>query len=225
MPRGFACFGYAESASDLERPVPLLAEAQAPGFGWAEYQFELRDLEGFSRLELHSSSGSTLSIRISPPGPPEPRLIGGIIPPRYVSSEAGLPLYTGLPPILELPLVDPEDPAGDLARWGLTIRAMGSAEPQANVHFPLTALKDLMRLKDRVVHIPLASDRLLGDGPTGEFSIVMRGPLGHDARFRLRILPVLYVETEQPLWIAGEDTGQSGPTLRFSLPKGSRLTL
>lgn len=122
--------------------------------------------------------------------------------------ENPVPLYSGAPPTLRIPLGYSEDIYSEISRWQIKLESLGSADPE--VSFQKT-LADLSKadcvLADNTALINLATPSLLTDRPAGAYQIGIKGPLGRDASLTLQILPECEVTGLKELYIPDRSRG------------------
>jgi hypothetical protein len=95
-----------------------------------------------------------------------------------------------------------------LARWRLTVRNKWSAVPEIRTTTTLADLRPQLTASEKHALLPLSLPSLLGENPCGNFLVRLRGPLGRDAEFTLRVLPHLQVSGHEALYLPD---GPDGP--------------
>ena len=122
--------------------------------------------------------------------------------------ENPVPLYSGAPPALRIPLGRSEDFLSELNRWQINLDSVGSADPEVSLQ---TTLADLSKadcaIVDNTALIHLASPTLLTARPAGAYQIAIKGPLGRDASLTLQILPECEVSGLKELYIPDRSSG------------------
>lgn len=119
-----------------------------------------------------------------------------------------VPLYTGAPPTLRIPIGRSEDIQPELSRWQIKLESVGSADPEVSRQITLAELsKADCVLVDNTTLIDLATPSLLTDRAAGAYQIAIKGPLGRDASLTLQILPECEVSGLQELYIPDRSRG------------------
>jgi DNA-directed RNA polymerase alpha subunit/DNA-binding CsgD family transcriptional regulator len=179
----------ADFALQIEGDGRLVEELPRLPWGWSAFRGEIWDLTRATRLILSDEAGETLEVPIRPDEAVQrPTLVGG----RTLlaqGSDGHTPVYVGAPPRIRVPLTGRQNVDEALALWRLHVRNRWSAIPEVNVAMPLAEFKPELTITDRYVELPLSLPSLLGEAPYGNFSVRLRGPLGRDAAFTLRIIP------------------------------------
>jgi hypothetical protein len=192
--------GKAAKMDECTHPLP---------WGWADFQGEAWDLSRATKLTLHRDGKEIFTIPIRPDEASQrPHLVGGnlFIAP---SSDAPTPTYTGSPPAVRIPLVGRTSLIEELDRWRLTLRHPFAAEPRVDLppNVPLTNLRRHLIQKDGFVELPLNIPELLGDAPTGSYTLRLRGPLGRDAELSLRLLSHFSVTGHENIYLPHPEDG------------------
>jgi len=151
------------------------------------------DLSLIYEVLQHEREETLLRIAVRPDKAAQrPQLVGGqILTPEASGGRA--PVYIGAPPRVRIPLVGRAGLEEELARWRVTVRSKWTAIPERRVTVSLAEIRSEMDVNAGTVDLPLRLPSLLGDGPCGNFMVRVRGPLGRDAEFTLRIIPHLVI--------------------------------
>lgn len=230
----------------FEGKAEKLEEFPPLPWGWAAFQGEAWDLSQATKLTLKQVPGSELdsseltsdsqlktqnseleTIFTIPIRPDEasqrPHLVGGnlFIAP---SSDAPTPTYTGSPPAVRIPLVGRTSLIEELDRWRLTLRNPWVAEPTVDLrNVPLTNLRHRLIQKDSFVELPLNTPELLGDTPTGAYTLRLRGPLGRDAELPLRLLSHFFVTGHENIYLPHPENGP--PEIKLLIETAADITV
>ncbi len=122
--------------------------------------------------------------------------------------ENPVPLYSGAPPTLRIPLGRSEDLRSELGRWHINLTSVGSADPEVSLQISLADLpQDICTVVDNTASIRLSAPMLLTIKPAGTYQIVIKGPLGRDALLSLQILPECEVVGLKELYIPDRSRG------------------
>jgi len=207
----------------VEGKANLLEELPRLPWGWADFRGQTWDLGGAGRLTLLRGDDAVL---IAPLRPDEsaqrPHLVGGeLLSPEKPGLRA--PVYVGSPPCIRIPLVGRRDTGEELSRWRLTVRDKWPAVPEAQVTQTLADLRPELAFSDRYVDLPLGVSRLLGEAPFGNYLVRLRGPLGRDAEFTLRVVPHLVLCGHETLYLPDAQAGPQAVTLLAETAPGDSL--
>jgi hypothetical protein len=145
----------------------------------------------------------------------QPSLEGSKLVPTDME-ENPVPLFSGAPPTLRIPLGLSEDIRSELGRWHITLECEGPADPEVSAQTSLAELsKADCDIVDNAAIIHLAAPTLLTARPAGAYQIAIKGPLGRDAALSFQILPECEVFGLQELYIP--DRSQGPETVSFSI--------
>lgn len=119
-----------------------------------------------------------------------------------------VPLYSGVPPTLRIPLGRSEDFRSELSRWHINLASVGLADPEVSLQMSLAELpQEVCIIVDNAALIRLSAPMLLTTKPAGTYQIVIKGPLGRDASLSLQILPECEVVGLKALYIPDRSRG------------------
>jgi len=191
-----------EGEGDLIEVLPEL-----PG-KWSRFKLECWDLSQTVRLGLIQDDKVFREIVV--------RSQEKVLPPSFVAGrivptdleENPIPVYTGVPPSLHIPLSRSDDMRVELSRWKIRVDNIGAADPNVSIE---TTLADLPRtvctILENTAIIRLETPELLTARPTGTYQIAIKGPLGRDAALSLQILPECEVSGLKELYIPDRNHG------------------
>ncbi|HEY8515416.1 MAG TPA: hypothetical protein VIS07_07880 [Candidatus Binatia bacterium] len=140
-------------------------------------------------------------------------------------------VFVGAAPILRLPRVSAQSLAAELEAWSVEMRSLAEVDgPREAEIVPLAGKEHLVQSQNSARGAAIRLDDLfaMGAAPWGEMSLRVRGPLGQDARFHLRIIPELQIECS---WLDGQGirdeveytiTTPTGGTLRGAVAPAGR---
>lgn len=190
----------------------LVEELPRLPWGWAAFRGEIWDLTQATRLILSGDGEEELEVAVRPDQVVQaPSLEGGQMFSPKSSPEGGtsrVPVYVGAPPHVRVPLTGRQKLDDELARWQIRVRNEWTADPEVDVKAALIELKPDLIITDQYFELPLGLPSLLGASPRGNFSVRLRGPLGRDAAFTLRMLPHFVLCGHEELYLP---TAQDGP--------------
>ncbi len=137
----------------------------------------------------------------------QPSLVGGKIVLTDLE-ENPIPLYSGEPPKLRIPMEQSEDILSELSRWQIKLDSVGSADPEVSAQITLAELsnKDFV-ITDNIALIKLSASKFLTAKPAGTYQIAIKGPLGKDATLTMQILPECEVSGLKELYIPDRNRG------------------
>lgn len=122
--------------------------------------------------------------------------------------ENPVPLYSGAPPTLRIPLGRTEDIRSELNRWQIKLDSVGSADPEISLQISLANLpEDVCNIVDNTALIQLSAPIMLTSKPAGSYQIAIKGPLGRDTSLDLHVLPECEVTGLQELYIPDRSHG------------------
>jgi len=209
----------------LEEEFPRLP------WGWASFRGEVWDLSQATGLDLLENDRPSLSLILRPDeSANRPHLLGGqLLFPE--TRTIRVPVYLGPPPDVRIPLrlrsgqafTGPTNPDEQLARWRLTVRNKWPAVPERRTTVTLAELRSQMTITEKHANLPLSLPSLLGEIPFGNFVVRLRGPLGRDAEFTLRIIPHLVVYGHESLYLPDPQNGPRPVTFLVETLPGDRL--
>jgi hypothetical protein len=209
---------------NFEGEAKKLEEFPPLPWGWAAFQGEAWDLSQTTKLTLRRDGNEIFSTPIRPDEASQrPHLVGGnlFIAP---SSDAPTPTYTGIPPAVRIPLVGRTNLVEELARWRLTLRNPWAAEPTVDLRsVPLTEFRPYLIHKDGYVELPLNISELLGDAPTGTYTLRLRGPLGRDAELPFRLLSHFFITGHENIYLPHPKNGP--PEIKLLIETAANMTI
>jgi len=229
----------AAEGSKAEGKANLLEELPRLPWGWADFCGQIWDLSHATRLTLLRDGETVLTVPLRPDESAQrPHLVGGqLLLPEAPTVHA--PVYVGPPPCVRIPLrrslsrAKPRDsgqaltgrrnPDEELARWRLTVRNKWPAVPELRTTMTLADLRSRLTIGEQHTDLPLSLRSLLGETPCGNFVVRLRGPLGRDAEFTLRIVPHLVICGHESLYLPDAQSGPQPVTLLFETSPGDCL--
>lgn len=157
--------------------------------GWEKYKGLHVNLAGNRQLDV-TYENTTHSCELVNPDEllGRPSLVGGS-PLPFPLAEDGWFVYLGAPPQLRLPLPVRSGIRLSPDRWRIRLRSDGASSPRIDASFAGDDDTVVALDPTGALQVDLTSERLLGAQPLGRFEITARGPLGHDGRFDVLILP------------------------------------
>ena len=213
----------ARLALQIEGEARLLEELPRMPWGWSDFCGAVWDLSQGTRLTLLKDGEAVLSATLRPDETMQrPYLLGGqLFSPEVPGVRASV--YVGPPPVLRIPLTGRRGLDEELVRWRLTARNKWSAVPEVNATMALADLRTELAVGERHVDLPLSLPSLLGEAPFGNFVVRLRGPLGRDAEFTMRIVPHLAVCGHETLYLPNVPSGPPPVTLLIETVPGDGL--
>ncbi|MBE9509228.1 MAG: hypothetical protein IMY86_14410, partial [Chloroflexi bacterium] len=220
------CLGLlypAELDLEFEGEAELLEELPRLPWGWAGFRAETWDLTRATRLALVRRNEDVLSAALRPDETAQrPHLVGGqLLSPGDPGVRA--PVYVGPPPRVRVSLTGRRSLEEELGRWRLTVRNKWSAAPELRVTTTLADLSTELAVGEKTVDLPLSLPSLLGQAPCGNYVVQLRGPLGRDAKFTLRIVPHLVICGHEELYLPDARSGPRPATLLVETMPGDCL--
>lgn len=175
---------------------------------WSKLKLECWDLTQATSLSLIQNGEVFREIYVRGQEKIEqPSLEEGKIVPTDLD-EYPIPLYSGEPPKLRIPLGQSEDKFSELSRWQIKVDNIGIADPEVSVQVSLAELsKTDFIIMDNTALIKLSAQKFLTAKPAGTYQIAIKGPLGRDAVLTLQILPECEVSGLKELYIPDRNHG------------------
>lgn len=210
----------AEYTLRVEGHGELLEELPQLPRGWSTFRGQTWDLTSAHRLELLKGGKPVLSAALRPDESVQrPRLEGGQI---ASAGDTGgrAPVYVGSPPTVRIPITGRQALEEELARWRLTVCNRWAARPEIDLTSTLAEMRDDLIVAETHVDLLLHLPSMLGPDPVGSFGIRLRGPLGRDADFTLRIVPHLQIRGHDKLYLPDARTGPQPVMLRVETLPG-----
>jgi len=191
----------------VEGEAELLEELPRLPWGWAGFRGQIWDLSHATQFTLLKNGKTVLTVALRPDEAAQrPYLVGGqLLTPEQPGIRA--PVYTGPPPCVRIPLTGRRGVEEELARWRLTVRNRWPAAPEVEVTDTLVNLHSQLAMGEGHVELPLSLPSLLGKTPFGNYLVRLRGPLGCDAEFTLRIVPHLVICGHETLHLPDAQNG------------------
>jgi len=157
---------------------------------WSKLNLECWDLTQTTRIGLLQQNELFREIYIRNQEKIEqPSLLGGTIVSTDLE-ENPIPLYSGAPPTLRIPLGRAEDIYNELNRWQIKLENSSLADPEVSLQLTLSDISNIdCEIIGNTALIHLASSNMLTSKPAGIYQITIKGPLGRDANFSLQFLP------------------------------------
>lgn len=177
---------------------------------WHEYVAEEVDLSVTQNFEVRWGD-ACWSYPVIDTTQMQPYLVGNE---PFPATDEQLPIYTGRPPSLHIPL--PSRSSDLLQRFHIELRNEGSAFPEVRVSEVLSRLD--CRLRDGEVIIDLST--WLGKNPIGIYKVRVLGPLGHRATLTFCVLPLFEIAGHE-VFYAPDDPQEA----RLLVETGAEVTL
>jgi hypothetical protein len=205
--------------AELQEELPRLP------WGWAGFRGQTWDLSRSTRLTLQRNGSALLTITLRPDETKQrPQLCGGqLLSPAERDSGVRAPVYVGLPPSVQIPLAGRSSLADELARWRVRVHNKWLAVPEVRITTTLAELRSQLSIGEKRVDLPLSVPSMLGEEPFGNYVVRLRGPLGRDAEFTLRIVPRLEITGHETLYLPDPDCGPRPATLSIEATAGDDL--
>ncbi|MBN1887187.1 MAG: hypothetical protein JW850_04335 [Thermoflexales bacterium] len=221
-----------------EGSAKLVEELPRLPWGWSGFRGGIWNLSQATSLSLLQDGKQVLAVPLRPDESLQrPHLVGGQL---FSESSARAPVYVGAPPCLRVPLRlnSPSPVVGDcagqtlagqreldeeLGRWRLTVRNKWQAIPEINLTTTLAALRPQLTVGEGYVDLPLSLPSLLRATPFGNYTVRLRGPLGRDAEFTLRLASHLVIHGHETLYLPDARLGSQPVTLLVETSPGDGL--
>jgi hypothetical protein len=204
----------------IEGDGRLIEELPRLPWGWSAFRGETWDLTQATALILSKEGEEAQEIPLRPSETArQPTLEGGQ---RFSHGDTDerAPVYVGAPPRVRVPLTGRQAVGEELTRWRLRVRNKWLATPERDVTKQLAELESKLTVTDQYVELPLSLPSLLGETPYGNYEIRLRGPLGRDAAFTLRMIPHFVLCGHEELYLPTAEEGQQpARLLAETLPK------
>jgi hypothetical protein len=183
----------------LHSPPVLSALGRLP-FGWGAFEASICDFTGGSAVVLADEAGRTCGeIELGEREAAAPRLVGETV--SHLAASDRTRVFVGSAPTVLVPAArqafDEQwtiviDPAGEHCNGALPRIAPGSA-----------SLFTEPSVEANQLAVPLDQPHLLGIDPWGVFDVLVKGPLGQGAQFRIAVVPPLRIEHDWSEWRQG----------------------
>ena len=207
----------------VEGQAECLEELPRLPWGWAGFRGQCWNLKSATGLMMRENGQTVLSVTVRPDETTShPSLVGGQL---FSPGKPGVrpPVYVGQPPCIRVPLTGRRHVDEELARWRLTVRNKWLAVPEVQATTTLADLRSQFTISEKHVDLPLSLPSLLGEAPCGNFLVRLRGPLGRDAEFTLRIVPHLVICGHETLYLPDVQSGPQSATLLIETSPGDDL--
>ena len=175
---------------------PEVVESFGPmPFGWNTLVASVYDLEGLEHVSLMDEEGNErVSVELADAGGFRPRLVQGggrkeLAPDDYL-------VFWGQAPCLEIWKSPRQTEDEFLDFWAIEIRPLDqTGRERGGIHVRFRDLAEAIAPQGSSLwrRIDLGCRELLGSKPWGEYQLLLKGPIGQDARFQVRILPEVSV--------------------------------
>ena len=207
----------------VEGEAKSLEELPRLPWGWADFCGQIWDLSHATRLTLLRDGETVLTVPLRPDeSSNRPHLIDGqLLLPEAPTIRA--PVYVGPPPDVRIPFTGRRSLDEELSRWRLTVRNKWPAVPELRTTMTLAELRPHLTIGEQHADLPLSLPSLLGESPRGNFAVRLRGPLGCDAEFTLRLLPHLQITGHETLYLPRRPSGPQPVKLLVETPPGDGL--
>jgi len=207
----------------VEGEANSLEELPRLPWGWADFCGQIWDLSHTTRLTLLRDGETVLTVPLRPDeSSNRPHLIDGqlLLP---EASTVRAPVYVGPPPDVRIPFTGRRSLDEELGRWRLTVRNKWPAVPELHTTMTLVELRPYLTIGEQHADLPLSLPSLLGETPRGNFAVRLRGPLGRDAEFTLRLLPHLQITGHETLYLPRRPDGPQPVELLVETMSGDGL--
>jgi len=207
----------------VEGEANSLEELPRLPWGWADFCGQIWDLSHATRLTLLRDGETVLTVPLRPDESMlRPQLVGGhLFSPEMSTVRA--PVYVGSPPDVRIPFTGRRSLDEELSRWRLTVRNKWPAVPELRITMTLAELRPHLTIGEQHADLPLSLPSLLGETPRGNFAVRLRGPLGRDAEFTLRLLPHLQITGHETLYLPRRPDGPQPVELLVETMSGDDL--
>ncbi len=178
---------------------------------WRPYLGEYWDLSQAEKITVIRPNQAAQEIPVSRSElANQPSLLGDPLP--ELQGQGDSQVFIGMPPKILIPFVQPLEAgplqAGELAKWRVSIKPVGEADPSIRIEFSLADMCNAVSTHSpSEIEINLADPSLLGRRPTGTYQISVRGSLGCDASFTITLLPELGISGQQKALLPSATTG------------------
>jgi hypothetical protein len=180
---------------------PVLSPLGRLPFGWGAFEASICDFTGGSAVILVDEAGRTCGeIELGEGEAAAPRLLGETV--SHLAASDRTRVFVGSAPTVLIPAVRQ---AFD-EQWTIVI---DPACEHCNGTLPRIAPESASLFTEPSVGeanqlaVPLDQPNLLGTDPWGVFDILVKGPLGQSARFRIAVVPPLRIEHDWSEWRQG----------------------
>lgn len=198
LPTGYSlCVGRGDA---LHSPPVLSALGRLP-FGWGAFEASIRDFTGATAVTLADEAGRMCGqFEVGEQEAAAPTLVGETV--SCLAASDRTRIFVGAAPAV---LVPAARPAFD-EQWTIVIDPAGE---HCNGAVPRIAPASASLFTERSVGepnhlaVPLDQPHLLGPDPWGVFDVLVKGPLGQGARFRIAVVPPLRIEHDWSEWRQG----------------------
>jgi len=202
----------------------LVEELPRLPWGWADFRGRTWDLSRAIQLTLLRDEQTVLTVTLRPDESTQrPHLVGGNL---LTPEQPGVrvPVYVGPPPCVRIPLTGRRDIEEELAHWWLTVHNRWPALPDVGqMTKTLADLRPQLIPGEGYVDLPLSLPSLLGRAPFGNYRLRLRGPLGRDAEFTLRVVPHFVLCGHETLYLPDPQAGPQAVTLLAETAPGDSL--
>jgi hypothetical protein len=189
---------------DEQDREPEVVESFGPmPFGWNTLVASVYDLEGLEHVSLMDEEGQEgVSVELADAGGFRPRLVQGGGGRKELAPDDYL-VFWGQAPCLEIWKSLRQTDNEFLDFWAIEIRALDqTGSERGGIHVRLRDLTEAIAPQGSSLwrRIDLGCRALLGPKPWGEYQLLVRGPIGQDARFQFRVLPEVSVIRDRIDW-------------------------
>lgn len=213
----------ADCQLQIEGEASMVEKWRRLPWSWADFQGQTWDLEGATRLTLVKNKEPKLTVMLRPDEARQrPHLEEGDL---FAAEKPGVraPVYVGAPPHVRIPLTARRSVDEELARWRITVQNRWPAVPEFNRTATLAGLHPQLHIGPDYVDVLLHDRSLLGEAPFGSYLVRLRGPLGRDAEFTLRMVPRLTILGHEQLYLPDPESGPPPATLLVDTLPGTML--
>jgi hypothetical protein len=213
----------ADHTLEIVGDAHLLEEWPRLPWGWATFKGQVWDLTLARRFTLTQDGYRRLEIMLRPDETRQrPRLEGGeLISPEKLGVRA--PVYVGAPPRVRIPLTSRRELEEELVLWRTAIQSKWAALPSVEITRTLADLRSQLIVGEGYVDLLLSDRGLLGETPFGNYVVRLRGPLGRDAEFTLRIVPQLTIVGHEDIYLPDPQSGPPPAMLLAETLAGDRI--
>ena len=203
-----------------EGGADMVADHSREDSAWRGWQIQTWDLSLTLTLWL-THAGQMVGNPVSITEPlAEPKLRGSHICTHDIDT-VKVPLYTGVPPEVIIPLRTNLDRHAALREWKVEVDSVGESQPVVRRSGSLNGFEDMLRFENDNAVLPLNSANLLGVTPVGTYRLTLTRSGEVQKEFVLRCLPKMTVAGIPQRLLPGN--GADAPLVfTLILPQGSK---
>lgn len=181
--------------------VPVLSALGRLPFGWGAFEASICDFTGGSAVVLVDDTGQPCNeIELGEREEAAPKLVGETV--SYLAASDRSRVFVGSAPTVVIPV----DRRAFDEHWTIVLDPVGD---HCNGVLPRVAPASVSLFAESApgtggqLSVPLDQPHLLAADPWGVFDVLVRGPLGQGARFRVAVVPPVRIEHDWSEWRQG----------------------